>query len=179
MRRIPPQDSHKPFAGRATRTASTSKAQAVLKGETKNKRDSGNSRCAQMLGSKGGSTPNARKFQPNQVVWALGPHRPRFVLVAPYRQPTPATNPQIKVRSRARVPVASQSESGARGAGVYLQRERAVGGTPGLPRRRRCPGPAPAPPPAAQVSTGPTHTLRAAPRGARVLSGAGDKTTSL
>lgn len=177
MLRIPPQDSHKPFAGRATRTASTRKAQAVLKGETKNERESGNSRCDQMLGSKGGSTPKARKFQPNQVVWALWPHRPRFVLVAPYLQPTPATNPPNKG------PLARQGPSGlaVREWGTRrrgLPAEGAGGGRDaGAPTEEAVSWPRPWPAPQPRRCPQGRRTLYA-PRGARVLTGAGDKTAS-
>lgn len=175
VRWVPSRDVQKPFAGRTEHPASTWKAQSLPAG--KNERDLGNLRCVQMPGSEAGSTPNTRKFQPKQVVLALG-----FVLLDPDPHATPAAKPQIK---SAPAPVSRRPRSprvGPCAAGVTLLRERVAGGTPGLSQRGWRLGSAPAPPPAS-----PAGVLRgrgtlphlAARRGTEVSPGAGAKIASL
>lgn len=87
-------DTHRSlFARRTEHPASTRKAQSVPAGK-KNKRDLGNLWGAQMPGSEAGSTPNTRRFQPKQVVLALGPHRPRFVFPDPDPHATRIAKPR-------------------------------------------------------------------------------------
>lgn len=87
-------DTHRSlFAGRTEHPESTRKEQSVPAGKKK-KRDLGNLWGAQMPGSEARSTPNTRKFQPKQVVLALGPHRPRFVFPHPDPHATRTAKPR-------------------------------------------------------------------------------------